>query len=83
MKKYLFCLGLLIASCSSNRQVCHERLNQKSDICLANDLETKIYFMNTERGQIVYRAWKKGYYGEAEVFLVDSSEFVSLLKKSM
>lgn len=83
MKKYLLILGLALASCSTTRQTCHEKLIQKSDICLANDLETKIYFMNTERGQIVYRAWKKGYYGEAEVFLVDSSEFVSLLKKSM
>lgn len=77
MKKLFSTIFILtiLSSCSS------ERLVQKSSVCIANSAETKIWFRDNHNGALVYSAWKKGYYGKAEVFLVDSLEFEALSKK--
>lgn len=69
-------LFISLASCAS------QRLVKKSDVCVANAAETKIWFRDTDGGRYVYESWRAGIYGKAEVFLVDSAEFVSLVKKT-
>ena len=79
MKNTLFLLTLTLAlvGCST------ERLVQQSDICVTNAVKTKVYFKNNPTGQFMYETWRRGVYGNAKVFLVDSTEFAGLLKKSI
>lgn len=77
MKKILLSLTLILtlASCGSGRLV------KRSDICVSNAVETKVWFCNTEQGRTVYQTWQTGVYGtRAQVFLVDSTEFAALIK---
>jgi PBP1b-binding outer membrane lipoprotein LpoB len=79
MKKSIIILSsaLLLASCSTERYV------KQSDICVTNSVQTKIYFKNNQTGEFIYKTWQTGIYGNAKVFLVDSTEFAGLLKKSI
>jgi hypothetical protein len=79
MKKLILILtsALLLTSCAQ------ERLVQRSDVCVTNAVATKIYFKNNPTGEFIYRTWQSGVYGQAKVFLVDSTEFAGLLKKSI
>jgi hypothetical protein len=79
MKKLLLS-GLVIActSCGSGRLV------RQSDVCITNTVKTKVWFKNNSTGEYLYRSWKAGTYGNrAQVFLVDSTEFSALIKKSL
>ena len=77
MKKLFSTIIILtiLSSCAS------EKLVKKSSVCIANSTETKIWFRDNHSGALVYSAWQKGYYGKAEVFLVDSVQFEALSKK--
>lgn len=80
MKKILLSLTVILtlASCGS------QRLVKRSDICVSNAVETKVWFRDNESGRAIYQTWKSGVYGtRAQVFLVDSTEFAVLIKKSM
>jgi|LauGreDrversion4_2_1035121.scaffolds.fasta_scaffold73581_3 Prokaryotic membrane lipoprotein lipid attachment site len=79
MKKLIFTLSAaaLLASCAQ------ERFVQQSEICVTNAVQTKIYFKNNPTGEFMYKTWQSGIYGTAKVFLVDSTEFAGLLKKSI
>ena len=79
MKKsiIILSLALFLASCSTERYV------KQSDICITNSVQTKVYFMNNPTGEFMYKTWQTGIYGNVKVFLVDSTEFTGLLKKSI
>jgi len=75
MKKYLIVLGLALTSCAS------QQLVKRSNICITNATETKVYFRDCSTARLVAGAWETGAYGQAKVEILDSASFESLSKR--
>ena len=78
MKKIIFIFtSALIASCGSDKH-----LIQKSDVCITNQTETQVFFLESERGRFVAKSWREGVYGPALVQIVASTEFLTLARRA-
>lgn len=79
MKKFIFILSLALVSCHSNQV-----LVQKSDVAIATQDTSRIWFLDKDQGPTVYRMWKRGNYGKTcKVYLVDSISFEKLRMKAI
>jgi hypothetical protein len=70
--------AITLAGCSTNKT-----LVKQSDVCITNQSETQVWFLNCERSATVARAWRDGMYGPALVQVVDSTEWAQLEKRAI
>jgi hypothetical protein len=78
MKKLLF-ISFVAFGCSAIKPHI-----QHSPVTVVSHDTTKIWILNQGYGPIIYNVWSKGTYGDkTKPYLVDSSTFASLCKKSV
>jgi hypothetical protein len=79
MKKLSIILAVSLAtSCSVDRH-----LIKQSDICITNESQTQVWFLESDRSKCVAKAWQDGLYGQALVQVLDTAEFLALEKRAV